>query len=725
MNRAKTKRWLEAKQYSYDGGDWGDEDDNQGATPVAPRPPYASHRPGSSSELSSGRYSGPAYGSDESRASPSAEAQRNSGGDQKAAPFIRPADIYKRMREERSSTDSGYPAEAPQSAAQPGGVTGSSDAAKPSKTSSLIGLPEVKRISAFGTDFLHGGDSSFQPKTSSESQEPSLQHNPSEASSHGLRSIVHQAFDVPETPNSTAGSVGRSNSDGTSSVSPIMSNRGWTDDKTPTIPEEPAESNTPTKATAEPPSFKPGHRRDVSLPSPDNSPLKRPTVTDHTAPASDHAEVSSISTVQPVGADSSSQRTSMLKPSTSAEKDFVAPLNIGSNGSAGAEGYRGDNPPIAPTGHSPQDADNDRLREEIIRSLSREGSQETEYQPQSHGAAEDSIPRQYEKFWEDGAGHSVPSPHQGSNVLVSESHPHWTGSHSMGSRDPYAANQAVSGEAPPVAAEPPAKPRMARRFSWESSSEEEEPQLPGNFSSPPPLGAALATQEPEPIPNDSTPPALAGAPRESPMADGEVSDSQKPEKPRLSIVPPVSENGNPPEQIAGPVDRPTSHGATILANVGTLDIDESKLKGFREILNITAPGERIRAFDHTRDQFAALNTGLNHWLVFTAHDRPEHADLVQVTQSLSADVARTSPSSRRFPKLTSFGNLASKDENAPASVHNRRPSGHAGTIQNVEQRGKVFLHTAGAFSGKAGVAAKGLFAKGRSKFRPSGDKVDT
>jgi hypothetical protein len=44
----------------------------------------------------------------------------------------------------------------------------------------------------------------------------------------------------------------------------------------------------------------------------------------------------------------------------------------------------------------------------------------------------------------------------------------------------------------------------------------------------------------------------------------------------------------------------------------------------------------------------------------------------------------------------------------------------------VGEKGKEFLHTAGAFSGKATGAAKGLFAKGRSRFRPSGgsEKVD-
>lgn len=738
MNRAKTKRWVEAKQYSYDGGDWGDEEDEE-EPPVAPHPPYATQRTDSPSELSSKRLSGLALGSERSRASPSAEAQQNtSSGDQAAPSFIRPADIYKRMREGRSSADSGRAAEAPPSSTQSASdsmpaVTGSSNVPE-SSNAPLMGLPEVKRISAFGTDFLSGCDSSYQEPTGPESQESSLHHNPSEASSQGFRSVVHQAFDVPETPNSTAGSVERSNSDGTSTLSPIMSSRGWTDDKTPTIPEEP-ESNTPTGAT-EAPFFKPGHRRDTSLPSGDNSPSRRPVVTDHNIPASEHAEVSSFlpsghydpsgSVEQPSDAGSSSKRASMLPPADPAGGDFVAPLKFGSNGNHGTEGYRGNIPTIVPSasaGTSPQDTDNDRLREEIIRSLSREGSQEPDQQPQSQETKDESIPHQFEKYWDNGATQTGPNFEETPRPLVSETHPDWTSTHPLGSQDPYAAGQSTNGEAPPATSESPARPRMTRRFSWESDSSNEEPvsQVPGGLAPHPPLSAALAVQEPEPIP-DGTEDVL----REPPMTDGETSDGQKVEKPRLSIVPPEAGNGNPPKQIAGPVDVIPAQRDPALAKVGTSDIDETQLKSFREILDITVPAERIRAFDHTRDQFAALNTGLNHWLEITIHDHPEHADLVQASQTLSADFPRSSPTSRRFPKLTSLGNLTSKDEGTPASAgHNRRPSGHIGTIVNRQNVGKDLLHTAGTFGGKAGEAAKGLFAKGRSKFRPSGDKVDS
>lgn len=702
MNRAKTKRWVEAKQYSYDGGDWGDEDDEEEEeeeAPPVPRPPPA-NRTGSSSELSSRRLSGLALGAEASRGSPSADVKpAPNGGDQQQGSFVRPADIYKRMQEKSPPSEAAGSAQQPgalPTSLQPGGsgphASGARDEAPkpdelhlssgPGHQAPAIGLPELKRVSAFGTDFLGGGDSGSQQQASSESPQTSLQHQPSQ----GFTSAVHQAFDVPETPDSTAGSVVRSNSDGTSVISPIMNHQSLHDDRTPTIPEEPAEASTPTgagpkEAANDGPVFKPGHRRDMSLPESDNSPSKRPAITDHEAPPAGQAEMSAVS------------------PTKTNDKDFVAPLKFGSHSNPGSEGYRGEIPTIVPaaTGASPEDTDNDRLREEIIRSLSRENSQEPELPPQQ-------------------------PPVMGSGQVEA---PKSLEPHPLASQDPYTHSQTDGGGAS-AAAEPP-KSKLGRRFSWEStsSSDEPAPQVPGGYSSPPPLNTSLAVQEPEPLLED-------GASKELGVSDSEGSDGQRHEKPRLSIIPPVAENSSPPQQIMGPVDAPESpREVPLVAHVGTLPIDESKLKGFRDILNMTLPNERIRAFEYTRDQFAVLDTGLNNWLQVTINENPDHADLVQQSRSLSSGFPRPSPSRTKFPKLGSLGNLASsKEDVTPASAtHNRRPSGHMGTIvnrQNVEQRSKDFLHSAGAFGGKAGEAAKGLFAKGRSKFRPGGtDKVDS
>ncbi|KAJ6114974.1 hypothetical protein N7486_000752 [Penicillium sp. IBT 16267x] len=726
VNRSKTKRWVEAKQYSYDGGDWGDEDDEddeeeeEEAPPVVPRPPYATQRNGSSSELSLRRLSGMGFGAEnESRGSPTVDA----GADQqKTVPFVRPADLYKRMNEK---TPTGSPqVVVPPIPLQPGnqlqqaGTT--STLSEPEQNVPAVGLPEIERMSAFGTEFLDSGDSSMQP-TSTETREPILQHNPSQASqaseaSQGFTSVVHQAFDVPETPDSTTGSVARSNSDGTSMISPIIRNRG-NQDSAPTIPEEPAESSTPTGVLTDVPAFIPGHRRDLSIPSRDNSPSKKPVLTEQEPPSEGQAEMSSVSPGQTPLPQQPLDETTPV-----AEKVFVAPLKFGErkmSEQSGSDGYRGSIPTIISASNmdSPQDGDNDRLREEIIRSLSREGSQEPDHVSQVGETKEDSIPHQYEKYWD---GQTGPGPNETPKALVSESHPDWTNSHPLGSQDPYGTHQTPAKSS--LVEEAQQKPRLGRRFSWESSSSTGQPtQAPSGGDAP------LTSQPPMPLSEDPAAHAPESVDRELPTYGSECSDTLRVEKPRLSIVPPIPENSLPPVQVMGPVDGQGPQTSALSMPVGTLSIDENKLQGFRDILNITSAGERTKAFDNTRDQFSALNSGLNHWLQITINDHPEHADLVYSSQSVSS-IPRNSPLRSRFPKkLVSIGNLTTpKEEGDPTSAsHVRRPSGNIGTIMNksnVEQRGKELLHTAGTFGGKAGEAAKGFFAKGRSKFRAGGDK---
>ncbi|KAJ5965310.1 hypothetical protein N7481_012024 [Penicillium waksmanii] len=678
-------------------------------------PPYATHRTTSSSELSSRRPSGLGYGGEESRASLAAATP--TGGDQKNLPFVRPADNYRRASDEPPALQgpAGFGAQSePLKSVEPTPL----GAHTPNITQNApVGLPEVKRFSGFGSDFFTGTDSNQQNLSSDQN---SLRHNPSQASetSQGFRSVVHQAFDVPETPNSTTDSVARSNSDGTSVISPIMSHRVPTDDKTPTIPEEPADASTPTGApqeAAEAPFFKPGHRRDISLPERDNSPSKRPIVTDHDTPLAGRAEVTSVSPGQENRSPERSVDTTAaptIPPPNAPDGDFVAPLKFGSAGTSGSEGYRGSIPAIVGANTSPNEADNDRLREEIMRSLSRENSQEPEEQPRPsrpEATKDDSIPHQYEKYWDGQTGPGDESQKE----LVSESHPDWASSQPLAARDPYSL---PSQEPQPVSAEAK-KPKLGRRFSWESASSGGPP--PVNYDSP----DGLAPQAPDPIPDHEELNLSSQG-----VTDGDVSgaESQKAEKPRLSIVPPVSQNPTPPEQVIPPLEG-SQLDLSLPDYTGSSKIDETRLQGFRDILQISTPAARVRAFEETRTQFATLDTGLNHWLQVTLHDQPQHANLIQESQTLSSGFPKASPTTRRFPKLTSLGNLSAtpREDGTPTNTsHIRRPSGHIGTIvnrQNVEQHGKEFLHTAGKFGGKAGEAAKGLFAKGRSKFRQGGN----
>ena len=167
---------------------------------------------------------------------------------------------------------------------------------------------------------------------------------------------------------------------------------------------------------------------------------------------------------------------------------------------------------------------------------------------------------------------------------------------------------------------------------------------------------------------------------------------------------------------------------------------QPKLPAFREILALSSPTDRIRAFNETREQFAGLNTGLENWLLNTFNDLPEHADLLVNSGRPAPNFQSHRPSPSRS-KLGSFlpGGAQSSQLNPNNRSHTAAPdsSGPGGRIdggssqgfslssglggksssQQVQTKGKDFLHTAGVFGGKANVAAKGLFSKGKSKLR--------
>ena len=170
-----------------------------------------------------------------------------------------------------------------------------------------------------------------------------------------------------------------------------------------------------------------------------------------------------------------------------------------------------------------------------------------------------------------------------------------------------------------------------------------------------------------------------------------------------------------------------------------------KIPAIREILALKSPTERISAYNATREQYANLNTGLAHWLAVTVTDLPEHADLLTNSRPVPQDIQghRPSPSRSKLGGLLPSGGQPNQQPyfqqylnaspqptapngNAPGglvgggSSQGLSPSGGSSgklSSQQVQAKGKDLLHTAGVFGGKANVAAKGLFSKGKSKLR--------
>ena len=201
---------------------------------------------------------------------------------------------------------------------------------------------------------------------------------------------------------------------------------------------------------------------------------------------------------------------------------------------------------------------------------------------------------------------------------------------------------------------------------------------------------------------------------------------------RRDVEPPLAEPSLPKPLVHEP--SPTFGGQTAELLPLPPPNAQPKIAAFREILALKSPSERIRAYDETRGQFADLNTGLAHWLAIKANDLPEHADIFMDSGRRPAlQGHKPSPSRSKLGGLLQSGGHSSQpySNNAPSvpdgGLGSASPYGYSPSVgsssklssQQVQAKGKDLLHTAGVFGGKANVAAKGLFFKGKSKLRGS------
>lgn len=199
---------------------------------------------------------------------------------------------------------------------------------------------------------------------------------------------------------------------------------------------------------------------------------------------------------------------------------------------------------------------------------------------------------------------------------------------------------------------------------------------------------------------------------------------------------------------------PTQNFDTITTGPPAASSPQAKVATFRDILALQTSAERIRAFNETREQLANLDQGLSHWLAVKTNEMPEHASGASVSDKPPPVAAGQKPSAfkSKLPGIRSSGaqqaqqpyyqqylnatpQASGSEANIgqPASASNSSQSlppggGTSGKLstQQVQAKGKDFLHSAGVLGGKANVAAKGFFSKGRSKLRGSTgvDKVD-
>ncbi|ATZ51011.1 hypothetical protein BCIN_06g04640 [Botrytis cinerea B05.10] len=174
-----------------------------------------------------------------------------------------------------------------------------------------------------------------------------------------------------------------------------------------------------------------------------------------------------------------------------------------------------------------------------------------------------------------------------------------------------------------------------------------------------------------------------------------------------------------------------------------------KILTFKEIVGMKDVHERVHAFDETRERFAAMDSGIHEWIFALKAEQPEHADVNECYGGFRTSVptgstrrnTRSGSAALQSPYYQQYLNASAPSQTSvlPSRPGQTGPSGiqqgfspaHAKiTTQQVQAKGKEFLHTAGIFGGKAGKAGfqagKGLLAKGKNRLRAAGssDKVD-
>jgi hypothetical protein len=150
--------------------------------------------------------------------------------------------------------------------------------------------------------------------------------------------------------------------------------------------------------------------------------------------------------------------------------------------------------------------------------------------------------------------------------------------------------------------------------------------------------------------------------------------------------------------------------------------------GAREIATINSPAERIATYNQTRQHWATHDHGLEGWLSSALEANPDLTSQIPSVRRPSTGTVRH----KHTASLSLLGKLGGSSAHQPLSPDQQQQSsstqapvgeGSPTTAfdrkvasRQLEAKGKDLLHTANVLSGKGLTSAKGLFAKGKSRF---------
>lgn len=447
--------------------------------------------------------------------------------------------------------------------------------------------------------------------------------------------------------------------------------------------------------------------------------------------------------------------------------DAPAPLSFGKPSPSGSQDFAASRPSMLPalsTDTRPTDFESDRLRKDIVRSLGPEKMAELKRESilEDGDHTQDALdaPSNEHRV---ASGHSaLPAAEiqnaEGRSGLPSQAKPgllnqrfSWE-NRSTDDSDDLSSHMAVVGETKgDENRESYGRPHSDQGLhvvntevtaDSEPTTAEEDKQAEPRFMLNEPAEAEKRLSAALPI---GTAALALGSHGDAPHDDGVSLVSENPERERggLDMMAPtpmveeVDEAGRAAEPQSPSV--PVKDASPNLSSASTAApqpaaAPQSKIPAFRDLAAIKSADDRIAAYDSTRHRFADMNTGLSGWLSDMLVAHPEYANAgnqkyegpaVIQTTNLSNTISGLGgtirgASHKHSPSILKIGGerKASTTSNSATTptTGSTGGSGHA-DVEKMQAKGKDFMKSAGA-------GAKGLFAKGKSRFGRGGEKVE-
>ncbi|KAJ4325531.1 hypothetical protein N0V94_000674 [Neodidymelliopsis sp. IMI 364377] len=193
------------------------------------------------------------------------------------------------------------------------------------------------------------------------------------------------------------------------------------------------------------------------------------------------------------------------------------------------------------------------------------------------------------------------------------------------------------------------------------------------------------------------------------------------------------------------------HETEIKSPSSPMSPTSGKPLGAREIATIGSSAERIATYNKTREIWATTDHGLSDWISATYEADPtlatqaaqplpqprpqsgtfrhKHTGSLAMLGKFTGSSNSQPASGAYYEQYNSAAAQVPASSNSPTAGPSKTSSGflgrtasHSIQTQQMQAKGKDLLHTAGVLSGKGMTSAKGLFAKGKSRFNR--DKVD-